>query len=411
MAVKIAMMLAKRSGKQVEVRDGQVYVKEPQDVAEEEANFLKEIMELAESGDFEKVEDMATDKLIALRKSQSGALKLLNKMKTRLQKVVELLEAGGEGINDESEIFSPDYWKGLSPDALDVCGPLSASDTQVPEPITFTESFSNHGYQLLEHAIEGIDLDVLAKTAESLTRGGWPAAFLFMYDDTWRLVEQLQQRHVSMLGEDCQLEPRVGVMVLDPAKKPNLRYAANDISVPRRQYFYNQSHQRDGTPQQLLVKVPLRDSKVDNGALYVMPREYDDWYEESESWEHQHMCQVREGGVLDLCFGIQSVRPLEAAAGDAYTLAGSLLHWNAHTSHHETQPQVQISCVLTRTGHESFAKLPSMVRETGLTSLSTKERVHLIMHSILMDAAFLPTSKTSLLSLFPESLWSAFNFK
>ena len=410
MTAKIAMMLAKRSGKQVEIRNGEVFVKEPVDQAQAEIDFLREVAELAATGNFEKIEDLATDRLIALRKSENSGKKTLKKMKTRLEQVVEIF-ASGEGVNDDAAIFTADYWKGLSSEGLGVCQVEGASGSPASEPVGFTDSFSNHGYQLCEQAVQGIDLEALAKTAESLANGGWPAVFLFMFDDTWRLVEQLQKRHSSLLGANCQLEPRIAAMLLDPAKKPTLTYAANDISVPRRQHLYNECHQEDGTPSRLLIKVPLRDSVVDNGALYVIPREYDDWYDESDAWEHQHMCQVRADGVLDLCFGVQSVRPLEAKAGDAIALAGSLMHWNAHTSVHEAQPQVQISCCLVRTADESNSALPSMVREAGLASLSAKERVHLIMHSILMDAAFLPTSKTSLVKLFPADLWEGFNLQ
>ena len=129
-------------------------------------------------------------------------------------------------------------------------------------------------------------------------------------------MEQLQQLYTSTLGPNCTAEPRVSVVSHQKNSEPHTKYALTDSSIPRRQHDYCECHNLEGSPTRLLARVPFQASTVDNGAVFVIPREFDDWYQESDAWEHSHSCQVRADGVLETVFGIQSVRPLEVSLGE-----------------------------------------------------------------------------------------------
>eukprot|EP00656_Telonema_subtile_P006122 TRINITY_DN12811_c0_g1_i1.p1 TRINITY_DN12811_c0_g1~~TRINITY_DN12811_c0_g1_i1.p1 ORF type:complete len:264 (+),score=64.80 TRINITY_DN12811_c0_g1_i1:170-961(+) len=251
--------------------------------------------------------------------------------------------------------------------------------------------------------------ELLLITARALQQKGWPAGFVFMFDEAWRVVEVLRQAYSAALGPECTAEPRVSALGFKPNNAPHQRYASTDSSIPRRQHSFNECHsEQGGGPTRLLSRVPLLDATVDNGAVYVVPKEFDDWFERSDAWEHSHCCQVRADGVLELGFGIQSVRPLETRQGDVLVLDGSLVHWNAQCSKDIQEPQVQIGCSFVSGEVAPVEGLPSMKRER-LTSLTLKERLHIVLYSMLSDSALLPSSKQEISELFPECLWEAFD--
>eukprot|EP00656_Telonema_subtile_P006124 TRINITY_DN12811_c0_g1_i3.p1 TRINITY_DN12811_c0_g1~~TRINITY_DN12811_c0_g1_i3.p1 ORF type:complete len:147 (+),score=34.61 TRINITY_DN12811_c0_g1_i3:170-610(+) len=129
--------------------------------------------------------------------------------------------------------------------------------------------------------------ELLLITARALQQKGWPAGFVFMFDEAWRVVEVLRQAYSAALGPECTAEPRVSALGFKPNSAPTHRSRAEC----RRQHSFNECHsEQGGGPTRLLSRVPLLDATVDNGAVYVVPKEFDDRFE--RSGEHSHCCQV-----------------------------------------------------------------------------------------------------------------------
>ena len=70
--------------------------------------------------------------------------------------------------------------------------------------------------------------------------------------------------------------------------------------------------------------------------------------------------------------------------------------------------QVQLGCSFV---DEPVAdeSLPSLAGLDSLRALTVKERMHIILHSMLTDSVLLPSGKNEISTLLPESLWKAFS--
>ena len=167
----------------------------------------------------------------------------------------------------------------------------------------------------------GVDLQALANTMEALKAAGWPPVFVLMFDEAWRLLEGLFSVMQPLLGEDCELEASLYGWALEPptlTPEGELEKVGGNFGQPHRDFPYDQCHLEDGSPSVVSVWIPFVQASLDNGCMYVVPRENDPLFDQPD--DKFHLTPTLRP------FPYSHVRPLN-------TGAGSVLMWNTCTIH------------------------------------------------------------------------------
>ena len=151
----------------------------------------------------------------------------------------------------------------------------------------------------------GCEWNDMARAVRIVEENGWPPAFALMFDEPWRAVQRAWGVAAAVLGPDCEIEPSIFIWSLrrnvDPrdgevapggareadggvdgaGEKKRCSRIGQNFGLPHRDYSYEEAHFSDGRPRILNVWVPFTDADVDNGCLWVVPREFDPIYEKT----------------------------------------------------------------------------------------------------------------------------------
>ena len=297
---------------------------------------------------------------------------------------------GSEGVRTEGERASPlgEALEARTREALSQCG-----HSQLP-PSTVDST---------DGSTAGISPAALAKGIERLRSVGLPPVFIFMFDEAWRLCARCGELVRPLMGDaakdgaDAELDGAVFAWALQPT--PAVPAAAADIAAaasgvasasaaaggasaigsnfgrPHRDSSYAASHTPSGGATELTVWVALTPCTTTNGCMMVVPSHRDPLFASST-----HPMHMQPDRSMPWAY----VRPLTCEAGTVLLWHASLIHWGAACDEGEAQPRKSIA----------FAyKLPSagagrashhcVTRAQLVAGLSLRERLHLIMHSLL----------------------------
>lgn len=122
------------------------------------------------------------------------------------------------------------------------------------------------------------------------------------FDETWQLVDKLFDVMELVLGKDCVMEASIFLWSLrrnapvaptkQPADelktsvRPQQKYIGGNFGLPHRDYPYNECFTAAGEPHLMNVWVPLTDATLDNGCMYVLPREFDPLFDQPDHPNH-----------------------------------------------------------------------------------------------------------------------------
>ncbi len=165
-----------------------------------------------------------------------------------------------------------------------------------------------------------------------LQRQGWPPIFAFVYDAPWRLVASAWALVEDLMGGPCLLEPSFTAFQLNHARdRAGERYMGTNFGLPHRDYTFADSTFADsGAPKVLSVWLPLNEVTVENGCMYVVPREFDRNFDKDGAYEHKMV--MGEGGLKGtqfLHFPLDGIRPLPGTAGHLMCWYGNAIHWGS----------------------------------------------------------------------------------
>lgn len=233
------------------------------------------------------------------------------------------------------------------------------------------------------------DTAAVALAMDALFHRDLPPAFVFLFDEVWRLVDTFWDVAEKLLGAPCTLEPtfaayRLRTRAEEPkaqaadttnAKAGGGRYLGTNFGGAHRDYSYTESFTAAGHPRLVTVWVPLVDVDVDSGCMHVVPREFDAHYEGRRllvpageaskpgslgMHEHRHVCTVGSfSGLSFLHFPLYGSRPLAPVeAGAALMWTGNLIHWGApyHNKGTKATPRRSIGLVFRRAGASKAAE-------------------------------------------------------
>ena len=111
----------------------------------------------------------------------------------------------------------------------------------------------------------------LGTVIRALAAAGWPPVFVFVFDDLWRYIaEHVWSCMTPVLGTTCVLEPSIYAWALSVGRK-----SGESFTLPHRDYPYSEAFDSRGRPAIVNVWVPITDATLDNGCMYVLPKEFD----------------------------------------------------------------------------------------------------------------------------------------
>jgi len=223
----------------------------------------------------------------------------------------------------------------------------------------------------------------LAKVQEGvahLQAAGWPASFIFMFDEAWSLVQNLWPLAEQALGTEVLLDPRLGAQMATP------KQSKIDMSGrPQRSHTYSESYGDDGQLHLLHTVALLSAASTKNGGVCVVPREYDQYYDASESWEHGKPSEEAEENVLSLRFGIQSLRPLQGTMGSVLGLAGNIVHWGSRCSEQTESPATSVRALFRHSSAGPCQYDFDPLTAESVAKMSIGDRLCHVARALLLD--------------------------
>ncbi|QDZ19970.1 hypothetical protein HOP50_03g24880 [Chloropicon primus] len=253
-----------------------------------------------------------------------------------------------------------EYWQNLvgdNPDLPKASCCLGGRGVGEGRTLSTSESQASRE-RLLERGFLSLE-DLVSKTVARRTRGiikalqdhNWPPVFSFVYDEPWGLVKQCWSSVEKILEGPCVLEPSIAAFHLNHEKdNKNPGYMGTNFALPHRDYTYSASTFSDGSPKILSVWIPLNTVTLENGCMYVVPREFDANFDKDGVYEHM---QVSTEGSMKgkkfLSFPLNGIQPLPGDAGSVMCWFGNTIHWGS--SCHSTgarAPRSSIALVFRR---------------------------------------------------------------
>lgn len=208
------------------------------------------------------------------------------------------------------------------------------------------------GGYILGHSLPGVP-EIAAKIKsgmQMLRAANIEPFYIWMYDEPWQLLCSYWSLAEALLGGECWLEPTFAAYHLDrqAAARHKGKYVGTNFGLPHRDYTYTDSHTSDGRAKILTMWVPVNDVTVENGCMYVVPKEFDDNFAGDAVYEHM---MVQSTGWLKgkshVSFPLAGLRPLAPAkAGCICGWYGNIIHWggNCHSGA-QTRPRASLAWV------------------------------------------------------------------
>ena len=317
----------------------------------------------------------------------------------RLRRCLRLL-ADGDATN--SRVCCLALWESTSGAVGDGTEPASTDEKRLAAD--GFELLRRDGFVVRPPLASAQDMTRLAAVMDRLESVGWPPVFCFMNDAVWDFVAVRVWPVVrALLGVDCVLDsgsafawslkatgkstfPRdgefrswqnavSGINATVPMEKEDEghRGFGSSFGLPHRDYSAADSLHRDGEeedhPAILTVWIPLNDATLDNGCMYVVPREFDTDFARTDNHAHMNPAtEVRRGLSSKIQFPLHGVRALPAPAGSLLAWYGNTIHWGSTCSRYAKEPRKSIAL--------TFRRGDSIKVGAGLLAPDDAPRVH-----------------------------------
>ncbi|RYE83948.1 MAG: hypothetical protein EOO65_03100 [Methanosarcinales archaeon] len=215
----------------------------------------------------------------------------------------------------------------------------------------------------------------LVETIKKLRAAGYPPIFIYMYDETWHFIDRMFEAVQPVLGHNVVLEPSIYAWALQNRRNDSDAYIGEAFSLPHRDYEFGESWE-NGRITLLTIWMPFTDATLENGCMFMLPREFDEYFDTPQ--HGNHMRSARPGAPIDdarrkrrrdeddadgaakirhspfedhelrLKFDIGAARALPGAAGTFFSWAGNTVHWGSHSMRRAPEPRMSMALVFKR---------------------------------------------------------------
>jgi hypothetical protein len=272
-----------------------------------------------------------------------------------------LEDAGRSRAGDASELveqmLGAEYWRQLNPH-LTIEGDHWPDETESrplsePELETVTRHVTDRGYF---HTTEVVSTDLLARlvqAVESARREGWPGTTCFVYDEFWQVSRTPSADALlrGTLGEGYSQIPKVWCHYVNPTKRaqgwgPHIDGPADEA-------------RRQPRNHRLTLWVPLTEATLDNGCIYLIPRDLE---------PPEGLSQADLPKVLVATRALPA-RPGELLGWDHYTM-----HWGSSVSRNDVPVRVSLSFEFLSAAATPFADEQPLLGMNALPSFEQRLR-------------------------------------
>ena len=240
--------------------------------------------------------------------------------------VFESTLSGAEVESYLQQALDRDYWQRLNP-ALSVgagrsaialeAAPLAPSDIA-----TQLAKLRREGYFQTAPVLDPDVLGRMRQAIDTLRAERWPAVFAYVYDEFWEIVRSpsLVSLVSEFLGRGYRQNSRIWAFYVPPSRGARGWHPHSDT----------------GDESRLTVWVPLTEATLDNGCMYVIPR--DRLPDELRGDYHalDHVTHTQMDRLL------QSTRALPSPAGAFLGWNHELIHWGSVSSGH-VEPRISLA--------------------------------------------------------------------
>jgi hypothetical protein len=271
--------------------------------------------------------------------TQQMLLQLLEKSRLTEKQI----ETGLEKAQD------PSYWKALNPHlSIDSCTtsePVESSASDSSELEILIRRYTQAGYFQTQPVLAPAVVKKLRDCIEVLKKEDWPPVFAFVYDELWLatrtpLVERLL---CGILGPGYRQTSHVWCHYVQQARGVG-GWAPHVDGV------------REG--KRVTVWMPLSDANLDNGCIYVIPRDL------VASEVTDRFLNTSSIGVSETAELLQSSRALPAQAGSILGWDYTLIHWGAKCGW-PSNPRISIAIGFIASDTEPSPREPPLFDGSG----------------------------------------------
>jgi hypothetical protein len=249
-------------------------------------------------------------------------------------------------------MLSPEYWRELNPDLTIEAEERPEVESRLldeGEQQAVTAQIADRGYFHTAEVLSPAWLSQLLGAVESVQRAGWPATACFVYDEFWQVARTPSPRALlrRTLGEGYAQIPKVWCHYVNPSKR----------SRGWRPHI-------DGRPQgardhRLTVWVPLTEATLDNGCIYVIPRDL---------MPPEGLDDVNVRNVLP------ATRAVPAHPGELLGWDHDTWHWGSSVSGDAVTPRISLSFEFLGAEATPFAEEQPLLDMDSLPSFEQRAR-------------------------------------
>jgi hypothetical protein len=212
-----------------------------------------------------------------------------------------------------------------------------------------TVSCSKAGYLEIPSFLDSGLTSALARAITALRSNELHPTFIYVYDETWHLLDALHGPLSRLLGDDFEVLADAWAWHIDPridrAGWPIHRGSYDDVRDP------------SGTPRLVNVWIALTNATERNACIHLVPLSRDPHYPHD---------------LHNLAGLSQLARPLPAAAGSALVWNANAAHWGGTCDPSFDQPRISVSF----TAHQRGG--PNASTSNVILPLSFRSRLDLI---------------------------------
>ncbi|KAJ1632499.1 hypothetical protein T492DRAFT_988121 [Pavlovales sp. CCMP2436] len=251
----------------------------------------------------------------------------------------------------------------------------------------------------------------LAVAAEALRAAGWPPVFVFMLDESWALAEVAwpvlapcltpPAGAVSSADAECELDSSVFCWIASrrpptPAAAAADEAPGSNFGTPHRDFTALESEDMDGMTI-LSAWLPLTPVSSRNGAMSVLPREFDENFHKRFAYAHMRPALPEDGGVLKLRFDLAAARQLAPLpAGTLVGWCGNSIHWGGRCASAEPLARVALGFNFVRAGVRLQQGRAPLSRAALRARLSAQQRLSICAASLLIYSNWYELNSTIL---------------
>jgi hypothetical protein len=231
---------------------------------------------------------------------------------------------------------NPVYWRKLCPhvplDSAQVLPDAPAVNHQLVE--SCINQLRTHGYFKTGPIIPESTLASMRGCVEAVRKAGWPPVFAFIYDPFWAVtrVPFVTEFLLADLGDEFNIiMSRVWCYYVPPSRGAG-------GWTPHADAYSNPANR-------LTVWIPLTDATLDNGCIYVVPKDFA-YGGTPPKRERLRADSVSSDYALDL---LHSCKALPAAAGSVLGWDPQTIHWGSKC-HEPSDPRISIGCEFVSKG-------------------------------------------------------------